>query len=114
MEENKQKNENEEAKESAAPDSEKKDFTIDAEETKSFLLEFFKNPINKIKNIANADNTYFKTAIILLIIWTVAELIQNLYYVVDFNNIVNFFRYGFFDTIFSVIMATIAPVLGIE
>lgn len=140
MEENKQKNENEEAKESAVPDSEKKDFTIDTEnlknetsstidqvretikkvnlkedteETKGFLLEFFKNPINKIKDIANADNTYFKTAIVLLIIWTAAELIQNLYYVIDLSSIANFFRYGFFDSILSIIMATISPVLGI-
>lgn len=41
----------------------------DTEKTKGVLLEFIKNPVNKMKDIANADGTYFRTAIVLLIVW---------------------------------------------
>lgn len=140
MEESKHKNANEEIKEFESQDSEKKDFTIDTEklknetsstidqvretikkvnlkedtaEAKGFLLEFIKNPINKIKEIANTDRTYFKTAIVILIIWTAAVFAKKLFYVVDFNSLSNFLRYGLLDSILSIIMATISPVLGI-
>lgn len=140
MEENKQKDANEETKELEPHNSDKRDFTFDTEnlknetsstidqvretikkvnlkedtaETKGFLLEFVKNPINQIKEIANTDRTYFKTAIVLLIIWAAAEFAKILFYVIDFNSLSNFLRYGLLDSIISIILATISPVLGI-
>ena len=49
----------------------------EAKATKGFVIEMFKNPLGKIKEIANdTTNQYFKTAILLLIVWVVAILIS--------------------------------------
>ena len=50
----------------------------EATATKGFIKEMFSNPIKKIHEVAN-DNSgkYFKTSLILLIIWIVAELIDS-------------------------------------
>ena len=51
----------------------------EAKVTKGFVSEMFKNPLEKIKEIANdASNNHFKTAIILVIIWTVAALLGSI------------------------------------
>lgn len=48
----------------------------EAKATKGFVLEMVKNPIDKIKEIANdTTNKYFKTAIVLVIIWAIIQLI---------------------------------------
>ena len=48
----------------------------EAQAAKGFIGEMLKNPLGKINEIANdASNKYFKTAIILVIVWMVVELI---------------------------------------
>ena len=54
----------------------------EAKATKGFIIEMFKNPLQKLKEIVNdTTNNYFKTAIILVIIWMIATLIS----VIDFD-----------------------------
>ena len=91
----------------------KVNFKDDTEETKGFMLEFAKNPINKMKDIANAENSFFKTAIVLLIVWTAAEFLDNIFYIIDLNSLSNFFRYGLLDSLLAIIKATVAPALGV-
>ena len=51
----------------------------EAKVTKGFVSEMFKNPLGKIKEIANdSSNANFKTAIILVIIWTIASLLGSI------------------------------------
>ncbi len=51
----------------------------EAQVTKGFVTEMFKNPLGKIEEIANdASNNHFKTAIILVIIWAVAALLGSI------------------------------------
>lgn len=48
----------------------------EAKVTKGFVMEMIKNPLDKIKEIANdSTNRHFKTAIVLVIIWALAALI---------------------------------------
>lgn len=82
-----------------------KDETI---KTKGFIGEMFKNPINKIKEIAKEDSKYFKTAIFVLIIWTIAVFIKATYSTI--------YYWGFsrvFTNILDVLKSILAPVLGI-
>ena len=82
-----------------------KDETI---KTKGFIGEMFKNPINKIKEIAKEDSKYFKTAIFILIIWTIAVFIKATYSTI--------YYWGFsrvFTNILDVLKSILAPVLGI-
>lgn len=49
----------------------------EAKATKGFVMEMIKNPLEKIKEIANdSSNKYFKTAIILVIVWAIALLLD--------------------------------------
>lgn len=49
----------------------------EAKATKGFVMEMLKNPLEKIKEIANdSTNKYFKTAIILVIVWALVALID--------------------------------------
>lgn len=76
----------------------------EAKATKGFVMEMLKNPLNKIKEIAN-DNTnkYFKTAIVLVIIWALAALIGTISF--------KYFTWrNFFDTILGYIKVVIAPI----
>ena len=47
--------------------------------TKGFIGEMFKNPIDKIREIAKEDSKYFKTALFVLAIWTIAVFITSSY-----------------------------------
>lgn len=82
-----------------------KDETI---KTKGFIGEMFKNPIEKIKEIAKEDAKYFKTAIFILIIWTIAVFIESSYSTI--------YYWGFsriFSNLLDVLKNILAPVLGI-
>lgn len=81
----------------------------EATATKGFIKEMFSNPIKKIHEVAN-DNSgkYFKTSLILLIIWIVAELIDSTHSTI--------YYYGFtrvFSNILTVLKAILAPAIGI-
>lgn len=82
-----------------------KDETI---KTKGFIGEMFKNPLKKIKEIAKEDSKYFKTAIFILIIWTIAVFIKSTYSTI--------YYWGFsrvWTNILDVLKNILAPALGI-
>lgn len=70
----------------------------EAEATKGFVKEIFMNPLEKIHEIANdASNKFFKTAIVLVIIWTVAVMVSGLDVLFNewgefFENIIGFLK----------------------
>ena len=76
---------------------------------KNFVVEMFKNPIEKIIEVAN-DNTakFFKTAIFLIIIWTILVFVSSTYTTI--------YYWGFsrvFANILSVLKKILAPAVGI-
>ncbi len=76
--------------------------------TKGFIKEMFKNPVNKIKEIANEDTKYLKTAIFILVIWTIAVFIKSTYSTI--------YYWGFsrvFSNLLDVIKAILVPILGV-
>lgn len=85
------------------------DIKKDSIETKGFVTELFKNPLEKLKEIVEKDNgQYFKYAIIILVIWVAAELISRCFTVGSIWRLSNF---G--NSLMSVIRATIAPVISV-
>lgn len=124
MEENQNQDQNEIKQEASASTEELKNETVDtvkqvkesmknvnvkedAKQTKGFITEMFKNPLGKIKEIANdSSNKNFKTAIILVIIWTVAALLGSISF--------KYFSWRTFgSTLLGYIKTIIAPVLVI-
>ena len=85
------------------------DIKKDSIETKGFISELFKDPLGKIKEIVDKENNqYFKYAIIILVIWVVAELISRCFLV---GPIWGLSSLG--SSLMSVIKATIAPICSI-
>ena len=82
-----------------------KDETI---KTKGFIAEMFKDPIKKIEEIANEDDKYFKTAIFILIIWTISVFITS-----TFSTIYNFGLLRVFSNILNVLKEILVPVIGV-
>jgi len=80
----------------------------EAKATKGFVIEMFKNPLEKIKEIANdTTNQYLKTSIILLIVWAITILVLK----IDFG-IFEYFSWRYFgDLILSYVKAILSPVL---
>lgn len=77
--------------------------------TKKFIVDMFKNPLEKIKEVSE-DNTnkFLKTAIILLIIWTILVFINSTYSTI--------YYFGFsrvFKNILTVLKNILAPAIGI-
>ncbi len=83
------------------------DFKNDAKATKGFVTEMFKNPLERLKQIAN-DETHkdFKFAVLLAIVWAIAILI--LYLTTH-----KIFTYNFGSRILSLVKSAIAPIIGI-
>ena len=77
----------------------------EAKTTSGFVTEMFKNPLGKIKEISNdTSNKYFKTAIILVIIWVIAALLGNISF--------KYFTWSMFGkTLLSYIKVILAPIL---
>lgn len=56
------------------------DFKKDGMETKGFIVNFIKNPISKINEIATGEkNKYFTYALIIVAIWVIAIIIKNIF-----------------------------------
>lgn len=76
--------------------------------TKSFIGEMFKNPIDKIREIAKEDSKYFKTALFVLAIWTIAVFITSSYSTI--------YYWGFariFSNILNVLKEILVPIVGV-
>ena len=77
--------------------------------TKNFIVEMLKNPLEKIKEVANEDTgKYFKTAIFLIIAWTILVFVNSTYRTIQL--------WGFsrvFNNILTVLKQILAPALGI-
>ena len=85
------------------------DIKKDSIETKGFITELFKNPLEKIKEIVEKDNgQYLKYAIIILVIWTAVELIARCF------TVGTIWRWsGLGTSLMAIIRATIAPVISV-
>ena len=55
------------------------DIKEETKKTKGFVTEMFKNPINKIEEMAKEDTKYLKTALFILVIWILAVFIKSSY-----------------------------------
>lgn len=76
---------------------------------KSFIVDMFKNPLEKIKEVAQ-DNTakYLKTAILLILVWIIAIFISSTYTTIHY--------WGFtrvFNNIISILKKILSPAIGI-
>lgn len=81
----------------------------ETKQTKGFIMEMFKNPLGKIKQVASdTSGKFFKTALFLIIIWTILVLINFTYETVRFWGIIRVF-----NNIANVLKAILAPVCGI-
>lgn len=80
----------------------------EAKVTKGFIAEMLKNPLGKIKEIANdTTNQCFKTAIILVIVWMLTKLIL----IIDFD-VFEYFTWKYFGKlILTYVKTTIAPAI---
>lgn len=76
---------------------------------KGFVVEMFKNPLEKIKEVANGNSgKYLKTALFLIIIWTIVVFIGSTYTTIRYWGFSRVFR-----NILSVLKEILAPALGI-
>lgn len=77
--------------------------------TKGFLIDMFKNPIQKINEVANDHSgKFFKTALFLVIVWAISLFVDSAYSTI--------YYYGFlevFKEIFSTLKTILTPVIGI-
>ena len=83
------------------------DVKEEAKAAKGFILEMVKNPLEKIKEIVNdSTNKYFKTAIILVIVWMVAALLGRISF--------KYFSWSSFgSTLLSYIKTILAPLVSV-
>lgn len=83
------------------------DVKEEAKAAKGFIGELVKDPLGKIKEIANDEgNKYFKTAIILVIVWMAAALLGT----ISFKNF-SFRTLG--STLLSYIKTVLAPLVSV-
>jgi len=77
--------------------------------TKGIITEMFKNPLEKIKEVAN-DNSgkYLKTAIFLMALWTILVFISSSYSTIYYFGLARVFK-----NILVVLKKILAPALGI-
>lgn len=77
--------------------------------TKGLVTELLKNPLDKIREVAtDSSNKYLKTAIILIIVWTVLVLISSTFSTIYYWGFARVFR-----NILSVLKQILAPICGI-
>lgn len=85
------------------------DIKKDSIETKGFVVEMFKNPLGKIKEIVDKDTSkYFTYGIIILAIWVVARLINRSF---SFSHIWGLSRVG--SAILSILISGITPIVSV-
>ena len=85
------------------------DIKKDSIETKGFVVEMFKNPLGKIKEIVDKDTSkYFTYGIIILAIWVVARLINRSF---SFSHIWGLSRVG--SALLSILISGITPIVSV-
>lgn len=76
---------------------------------KSFIVDMFKNPLEKIKEVAEDESAkYLKTAILLIVVWVLAIFIDSTYTTIHywgFTRVIN--------NILSILKKILAPAIGI-
>lgn len=90
------------------------DMKQETEKAKKYFSRFLKEPIKTIGEIAHdKSNTFFKTAIVLIIVWVVASLFSQVLSIVSsiFSLGFSYFFKSIFSNIFSVVESIIAPIL---
>lgn len=87
------------------------DIKKDAKATTGFITEMIKNPLARLKEIAeDKENKDFKYAVVLAIVWMVVLAILHL---ASYSSIDNFFAYSFTKHFLSLIKVIVAPIIGI-
>ena len=88
-------------------DSFKKDeLKNSAKETTNFIVGMFKNPLGELKNISeDKSNKNFKYAIILAVVWILAEVILGMFY--------SSFSWNVIKYLLPLIKIAVAPILSI-
>lgn len=84
------------------------DLKEETTKTKNFVIAMFKDPIEEIKQIANDGSNHLKTALFVLIIWTIAVFIKSTHSTI--------FYWGFsrvFHNFLSVLKDILVPVIVI-
>lgn len=77
--------------------------------TKGLLVDMFKDPIGKIKEVAHdTEGKYFKTALILIIVWIILVFIKATYSTIHHYGLIRVF-----SNLLSILKVILAPALGI-
>ena len=90
----------------------------DANEAKNFVINFFKTPFTEFKKIVASPKSFLKIAIIVFVIWVVAECIGSIISIIDsFNyspyySIETYVRNSISD-FFSVVKAILVPAFSV-
>ena len=90
----------------------------DANEAKNFVINFFKTPFTEFKKIVASPKSFLKIAIIVFVIWVVAECIGSIISIIDsFNyspyySIETYVRNSISD-FFSVVKAILVPAISV-
>lgn len=80
----------------------------ETKKTKGFVIDMFKNPLNKLEEISKDGGTFFKTAIFMIIIWIVAVFIKSTYSTI--------YYWGFsrvFSNIIDVLKNILVPIISV-
>ena len=87
------------------------DIKKDAKATTGFITEMIKNPLGRLKEIANdKENKDFKYAVVLAVIWMIVLAILHLS---SYSSIDSFFAYSFTKHFLGLLKTIIAPIVGI-
>ena len=92
----------------------------ETEKTKNYFSRFLKEPVSVVKEIAHdKTNSFFKTAIVLLVVWVLVSVIVAIITLVTslFSTIVNFGFEFVFQTIFrnilNIVKSLIVPIISV-
>lgn len=94
------------------------DLKKDAKEAKNFVTNFFKTPFTELKKVVTSPKSFLKIAIIIFIVWVVAECIGSIIEIVDsisYSPYYNFSAYvrNSLSDFFSVLKAILAPAISV-
>lgn len=85
------------------------DIKKDSIETKGFIIQMFKNPINKMQEIVNKNNgKYLTYAIIILAIWVTAEIVRKSF---SFKHIWGLSNVS--SALISIVVSGVTPIISI-